>query len=338
MCLILGVGGKRSVFPVQDLNAFYAGVQAADLIYQTAQNQQPPFCFPPISATAATTTTVTPVKIQPHADVSQNTAISDRPKAKPVSKKEGKNVRKVYTFQQLPPPQLPMVQPDVAITAAPTGSTATPIATAAAATSVDKSLYPLDLDDAQHDNLNTANFLQDLHNHPLIRAAFVSSPSATSTSTSPPVVAPPKKANLDYVFKSATKFIEKHTKDLQLQDCIVDDLQCYNIGADQPQQSPVPAQFSESLDESMLQSLAQQQQQQQQDLAAGDDHDGDVSRVEYFAVPNHSVDLAGVQVGNILYAHESRGGLDVTDDVCFSALLIRMNNICRLSATIPPAR
>ncbi|XP_025832280.1 ankyrin repeat domain-containing protein 17 isoform X2 [Agrilus planipennis] len=46
-----------------------------------------------------------------HAEVSQNTAISDRPKAKPVSKKEGKNLRKQQQQQQQqPPPQPPQQQ------------------------------------------------------------------------------------------------------------------------------------------------------------------------------------------------------------------------------------
>lgn len=69
----------------------------------------------PVSATTAlitpsassTTTPTSPIISSPPAavtisqpitassDVSQNTAISDRPKAKPVSKKEGKNIRKV---------------------------------------------------------------------------------------------------------------------------------------------------------------------------------------------------------------------------------------------------
>jgi hypothetical protein len=39
-------------------------------------------------------------------EVSQSTAISDRPKAKPVSKKEGKNARKILLQQQLQQQQL----------------------------------------------------------------------------------------------------------------------------------------------------------------------------------------------------------------------------------------
>lgn len=48
---------------------------------------------PPNISTSPTVTTVSQ-PITASSDVSQNTAISDRPKAKPVSKKEGKNVRK----------------------------------------------------------------------------------------------------------------------------------------------------------------------------------------------------------------------------------------------------
>lgn len=48
---------------------------------------------PNISSPPTVTTISQPITAS--SDVSQNTAISDRPKAKPVSKKEGKNIRKV---------------------------------------------------------------------------------------------------------------------------------------------------------------------------------------------------------------------------------------------------
>ena len=51
---------------------------------------------PPSISTPLTVTSVSQ-PITASSDVSQNTAISDRPKAKPVSKKEGKNIRKVGT-------------------------------------------------------------------------------------------------------------------------------------------------------------------------------------------------------------------------------------------------
>jgi len=49
---------------------------------------------PPSISTPPTVIAVSQSPITASSDVSQNTAISDRPKAKPVSKKEGKNVRK----------------------------------------------------------------------------------------------------------------------------------------------------------------------------------------------------------------------------------------------------
>lgn len=47
-----------------------------------------------MSTNPTTVTTAASQPITASSDVSQNTAISDRPKAKPVSKKEGKNIRK----------------------------------------------------------------------------------------------------------------------------------------------------------------------------------------------------------------------------------------------------
>lgn len=49
---------------------------------------------PPSISTSPTIIAVSQSPITASSDVSQNTAISDRPKAKPVSKKEGKNIRK----------------------------------------------------------------------------------------------------------------------------------------------------------------------------------------------------------------------------------------------------
>lgn len=49
---------------------------------------------PPSITTPPTVIAVSQSPITASSDVSQNTAISDRPKAKPVSKKEGKNIRK----------------------------------------------------------------------------------------------------------------------------------------------------------------------------------------------------------------------------------------------------
>lgn len=46
---------------------------------------------PPLSLTTTSTTTT---HLSAPSEVSQNTAISDRPKVKPVSKKDGKNLRK----------------------------------------------------------------------------------------------------------------------------------------------------------------------------------------------------------------------------------------------------
>lgn len=64
---------------------------AVSLISATSSTTTP---SPPSISTPPTVIAVSQSPITASSDVSQNTAISDRPKAKPVSKKEGKNVRK----------------------------------------------------------------------------------------------------------------------------------------------------------------------------------------------------------------------------------------------------
>jgi len=64
---------------------------SVSLINATSSTTTP---SPPSISTPPTVIAVSQSPITASSDVSQNTAISDRPKAKPVSKKEGKNVRK----------------------------------------------------------------------------------------------------------------------------------------------------------------------------------------------------------------------------------------------------
>ena len=68
--------------------ASIAGAPTTSSVSSTTTPSPPSISTPPVVTTVSQPITAS-------SDVSQNTAISDRPKAKPVSKKEGKNIRKV---------------------------------------------------------------------------------------------------------------------------------------------------------------------------------------------------------------------------------------------------
>lgn len=199
----------------------------------TGQQQQPAFYFTPLptsvavslSATATTTSTVAqPIKFQSvasHVDVSQvrigdsrrfkrclmcflcfqNTAISDRPKAKPVSKKEGKNLRKQqaaaaqqqHNFQsnlygQQSSQLFGHLQIQQQQQQQQTSQTSAPVQQQPQQITQQEILnvQSLDLDsidqeslvlkDDAHENLLTASILQQFHNSPGLRAAFINSP------------------------------------------------------------------------------------------------------------------------------------------------------------------
>ncbi|XP_064212242.1 ankyrin repeat domain-containing protein 17 isoform X4 [Tribolium castaneum] len=260
------------------------------------QNQtQPAFYFTPLTTTVAlptaSTTTTQPIKFQSvtsHAEVSQNTAISDRPKAKPVSKKEGKNVRKqqlqyqsnLYGQQSQVFSPIQLQQQQVK-----SGEKTLNISEGLNVQSLD--LDSLDqeslvLKEESHENLLTASILQQFQNTS-IRAAFVGSPQ------------PKTRSDLyDHVQDGKVTKLELSEKDFSTVDDVVQTLESFNTSdiSDQSvnqhnlQVQPYPS----AIDETMLASFGGQQDLQNQ---------SDLSRVEYFAVPTN-----GTQVPvHTLYEH-----------------------------------
>ncbi|XP_023310968.1 ankyrin repeat domain-containing protein 17 isoform X5 [Anoplophora glabripennis] len=356
-----GMLSGGTIFPGQNLqvhNAFYTGGttclqspatkltvtgDATTAYAQQSQTQQPAFYFAPLPTSVAVSlstatnnaaptvtsvnsvTTNQPIKFQSvtsHAEVSQNTAISDRPKAKPVSKKEGKNIRKQQqqqaTQQQLQP-QTQAFQPNL-YGQQPTqvfgqlqlqqsqqlqvqpqqfqqtdNKTITQeilnmpdICLGLDIDSLDQNQLVLKEENNQ-ENILTASILQQFHNTsiPSIRATFVGSPQKTRLEL------------YDHTQdgNKVTK-LELTEKDFSSVDDVVQTLESFNT-TDVSEQSlsqhnlqvqPYPS----ALDESMIASLTAQQ-----DLPA----QTDLSRVEYFAVPAN-----GAQVPvHALYPYEYLG-------------------------------
>ncbi|XP_017781821.1 PREDICTED: ankyrin repeat domain-containing protein 17-like isoform X2 [Nicrophorus vespilloides] len=270
-------------------------------------NQQQAFYFAPLTSsstvgTSSNASTVTqPIKFQtspPHAEVSQNTAISDRPKVKPVSKKEGKNLRKLYNPQQvfIPPPQQQQQQQQQV-------------------EKIQETLQGLDLDNldqepfvlkeedatsaANQDSMLTASILQQFHSSPqqgVIRAEFVPTqvPGTSDPKNAQQLQQRKTDVEFDHVIKEATKLMERRAKFMR-EDEDVKNLECYTINDVTEQQNNLQVNpYSASLDENMIATLAIQQ-----DLK---DMTGDVSRVEYFAVPNNGAQLP-VQQSFETYEH-----------------------------------
>ncbi|XP_044260011.1 ankyrin repeat domain-containing protein 17 isoform X12 [Tribolium madens] len=301
-----GPGMTSSIFSpnLQVPNTFYTGgatclqsplklAVSGDTNTFTQNQSQPAFYFTPLTTTVAlptaSTTTTQPIKFQSvtsHAEVSQNTAISDRPKAKPVSKKEGKNVRKqqlqyqsnLYGQQTFSPIQLQQQQ-------VKSGEKTLNISESLNVQSLD--LDSLDqeslvLKEESHENLLTASILQQFQNTS-IRAAFVGSPQ------------PKTRSDLyDYVQDGKVTKLDLTEKDFSTVDDVVQTLESFNtsdtndqsVNQHNLQVQPYPS----AIDETMLASFAGQQDLQNQT---------DLSRVEYFAVPTN-----GTQVPvHTLYEH-----------------------------------
>ncbi|KAJ8935953.1 hypothetical protein NQ314_012575 [Rhamnusium bicolor] len=343
-----GMLSGGTIFPGQNLqvhNAFYTGgttclqspAQKLSVIGDTAaaynqpnQTQQPAFYFAPLPTSAAvslstattnaapTVTSVTaattnqPIKFQSvtsHAEVSQNTAISDRPKAKPVSKKEGKNVRKQQQQQQTMPQQQPLQPQSQTFQPNLYGQQPTQIfgqlqlqqpqqlqtqpqqfqqtETKTITQQEILNVQGLDLDsldqdqlvlkEDHQDNLLTASILQQFHNTsiPSIKAAFVGSPQKTRLEL------------YDHTQDDAkvTKLVLTE-KDFSSVDDVVQTLESFNatevseqsLSQHNLQVQPYPS----ALDESMIASLTAQQELPAQT---------DLSRVEYFAVPTNATQV-----------------------------------------------
>ncbi|XP_022906707.1 ankyrin repeat domain-containing protein 17 isoform X2 [Onthophagus taurus] len=178
-----------------------------------APAQAPPtFYFAPLNSSvavplsSATTTSpaaaaaAQPVKVQTvasHAEVNQSTAISDRPKAKPVSKKDCKNLRKQPYQPNLYGAAQPLLFPQPLTQTQPNTTTQTQQQPSqqngqqdAGKLSVVETVnvqqldletldQTFDLKDEAQENLLTAQILHQIHNSPQlnsIRAAFVGSP------------------------------------------------------------------------------------------------------------------------------------------------------------------
>nr|XP_023030075.1 ankyrin repeat domain-containing protein 17-like [Leptinotarsa decemlineata] len=369
----LGTGMLSStLFPGQNLqvhSAFYTGgttclqppapklsVPPADQGAAAAafQQKQAPYFFTPLPTSVAVSlptastnpavTTVTaiapnqPIKFQSvtsHAEVSQNTAISDRPKAKPVSKKEGKNIRKQQQQTMLPqqslpqqsvlqqPPQSQAFQPNLygqqpsqifgqlqlqppqqmQMQTFPQQETKT-IMQQEILNVQGLDLTAIDddhvlLTSENHENLLTASILQQFHSNPtpLLRAAFSGSPH---------------KSRLDLYdhTEGSCKITELTDKDFSSVDDVVQTLESFNateISEQSLSQHNLQVQpYPSALDESMIASLAAQQ-----DLTP----QTDLSRVEYFAVPTN-----GSQVPvHALYPYDYLGAAALPKEQLFQA-------------------
>ncbi|KAK9744180.1 Ankyrin repeats (3 copies) [Popillia japonica] len=334
----LGTGMPSSMFPATNLqvhNAFYTGaacLQSPGVPLKLAvssdtgtfaPSQGPPtFYFAPLNtsvavplSTATTSSASQPIKLQTvtsHADVSQSTAISDRPKAKPVSKKEGKSSRKqlyhpsLYGSQQLlfgPQPlqqQQPQSQSQQQSAPQQLQAHDKPINVTESLNvqgldldSLEQDTFDLK-DDSQDANMLTASILQQFHSNSSIRA-FVGPPSQKS-----------RISLYDRVSDSAGKFVDQRTKNLRdkenftpdLVEDVVQSLESYNIteltdqAASQLNNIQVQS-YPATLDETMIALTAQQELSAQ----------SDVSRVEYFAVPTNGAQLP-VQVQHTIYPYE----------------------------------
>ncbi|KAK4881046.1 hypothetical protein RN001_004365 [Aquatica leii] len=327
----LGTGMSGAVFPNGNLqvhNAFYTGttcLQSSGMPLKLAStgdstatnfaaNQTPSaYYFSPLASTVAvplstgTSSSVSqPIKFQTvssHAEVSQNTAISDRPKAKP-AKKEGKNLRKQQQYQ----PALYGQQPQVFMTKVPLQQQQPQDKPLNVAESLNVQGLDLDsieqeslvLKDEAQNNLLTASILQQFHNSPqinTIRAAFVASAQ--------------RKQCIELFHRDAESttdtYIEQKTKELvnkedftsDLVEDVVQTLESYNVN---DVQSQVGAQhnlqvqpYATALDESMIASLTAQHELATQ---------ADGSRLEYFVpVPTNGGQIP-VQVPHSLYPYD----------------------------------
>ncbi|KAJ8920471.1 hypothetical protein NQ315_005339 [Exocentrus adspersus] len=352
-----GMLSGGTIFPGQNLqvhNAFYTGAttclqspaakltvsgDAAAAYAQPNQAQQPAFYFAPLPTTVAVSlstattnaaptitsvnsiTTNQPIKFQSvasHAEVSQNTAISDRPKAKPVSKKEGKNVRKQQqtTPQQLQPQtqafqpnlygqqstqvfgqlqlqqsqQLQVQQQQFQPTDNKTITQEILNMPGLDIDSLDQNQLVLKEENNQDNSMITASILQTLHSTsiPAIRAAFVGSPQKTRLEL----------YDHSQDGNKVTK-LELSDKDFSGVDDVVQTLESFNT-TDVSEQSlsqhnlqvqPYPS----ALDESMIATLTAQQ-----DLPA----QPELSRVEYFTVPANGNQVPSIHA---LYPYEYIG-------------------------------
>ncbi|XP_063908779.1 ankyrin repeat domain-containing protein 17 isoform X5 [Zophobas morio] len=309
----LGTGMTGSMFPANNLqvhNTFYTGgatclqsplklAVSGDTGTFTQNQTQPAFYFTPLTTSVAlptaSTTTTQPIKFQSvpsHAEVSQNTAISDRPKAKPVSKKEGKNVRKQQLQQQyqsnLYGQQSTQVFSPIQLQQQPQQSAEKTLNISETINVQGLDLDSLDqeslvLKEESHENLLTASIFQQFQNTS-IRATFVGSPQ--------------QKTRLDlydHVQDGKVTKLEITDKDFSTVDDVVQTLESFNtsdindqsVNQHNLQVQPYPS----GIDETMLASFAGQQELQNQT---------DLSRVEYFAVPAN-----GAQVPvHTLYPYE----------------------------------
>ncbi|KAF5307348.1 hypothetical protein FQR65_LT07065 [Abscondita terminalis] len=326
----LGTGMSGAVFPNGNLqvhNAFYAGttclqspgmplklaVSGDSSTANFAANQTPSaYYFSPLAnsvtvplSTGTSSGTVSqPIKFQTvssHAEVSQNTAISDRPKAKP-AKKEGKNLRK-QQYQ----PALYGQQPQVFMTKVPLQQQPQPQPDKPLNVVESLNVQGLDLDsieqeslvlkDEAQNNLLTASLLQQFQNPTMnpIRAAFV-----TNRKQCIELFHRDAESNADtYIEQKSKDLIEKEDFTADLVENVVQTLESYNVN---DVQSQVGAQhnlqvqpYTTALDESMIASLTAQHE-----LAA----QADGSRLEYFVpVPTNGGQIP-VQVPHSLYPYD----------------------------------
>ncbi|XP_031335923.1 ankyrin repeat domain-containing protein 17-like isoform X2 [Photinus pyralis] len=281
-------------------------------------NQTPAYFFSPLPgsvsvplSTGSPSVVSQPLKFQTvssHAEVSQNTAISDRPKAKP-AKKEGKNLRK----QQYQPALYGQQQPQVFMSKVPLQQqqqsqqqlTEKPL-------NVSESLnvQGLDLDaieqeslalkeEAQQNSLLTASILQQFHNSPqinTIRAAFVAS---AQRKTCMELFHREAESTTDaYLEQKSKELLDKEDFTSDLVEDVVQTLESYNVDNVQNQataQHNLQVQpYPSTLEESMIASF-----QAHHELAA----QADGSRLEYF-VPVANGGQLPVQVQHSLYPYD----------------------------------
>ncbi|CAH0553399.1 unnamed protein product [Brassicogethes aeneus] len=275
---------------------------------QTAgqQQQQQAFYFAPgasvavplSTATLSAATSTQPIKFQSiasHAEVSQNTAISDRPKAKPVSKKEGKMFRKQQQqqspqsqqqqqqpqqpqqpplVQQQPPPQpfsptqQTMYGPQMKALSQLQLQSHTQLAQQLFQQQGDKvlnlqetlSVQGLDLDSLDQDSLLKEEANENIRIASILQQ--IHNPASHKN------FMPCKQIRMEKDFSSVEDVVQS------LESFSTSDISDQSLSPHNLQVQPYPS----ALDESVIASLAAQQ-----DLPGG----SDMSRVEYFAVPTN---------------------------------------------------
>ncbi|KAF5300066.1 hypothetical protein FQA39_LY11258 [Lamprigera yunnana] len=327
----LGTGIGSAVFPNGNLqvhNAFYTGttcLQSPGMPLKLAvsgessttnfapNDSSSAYYFSPLKGTVAvplsscnSNVVSQPIKFQTissHAEVSQNTAISDRPKAKP-AKKEGKNLRKQQQYQAA----LYGQQPQVFMTKVPLQQQQQPIQQEKPLNVADSlNVQGLDLDSIEQEslalkddaNLLTASILQQFHNSPqisTIRAAFVAS---AQRKTCLELFNRESESTPDSYLEQKNKELDKEDFTSDLVEDVVQTLESFNVNDVQNQvatQHNLQVQpYATALDESMIASLTPQHELTTQ---------ADGSRLEYFVPVSANGGQIPVQVPHSLYPYE----------------------------------